>query len=374
MDLKFSYMRLTCSQRDLLSALVLTNKAVELNNTLPILNNVYLKAEGKKLYFTATNLEIAISYWIETNVKNEGEITLPSKLFTNYINYLKDDKVDLSVEEGNVVLLKTSDSTTKIKGIPASEFPPIPTIEKEAELTVTVKDLKEAIRQVVFAAAMNTTRPILAGVCFFVAKNELKMVATDSYRLAEKTLTLKKASGDITCIIPAKTIFEVGYILEALKDDEVVDIIISKNQVLFSAGAIKLISRLIEGQFPNYGQIIPKASKTQIPFNIQELILALKRINIFAKENNNKVIFRVKGDEATLTTDTTQYGEGEVVLQVKTKGDPNEIALNSQYLLDVLNNIGGEEISFEIGDKITPVVIKPKDKRDYTHIVMPLKI
>jgi len=367
-------MRLTCSQKDLLSALVLTNKAVEVNNTLPILNNVLLKAEGKKLYFTATNLEIAISYWIETNVKNEGEITIPSKLFTNYINYLKDEKVDISAEEGNVVLLKTSDSTTKIKGIPASEFPPIPTIEKEAELSVLVKDLKEAIQQVVFAAAMNTTRPILSGVCFFVAKNELKMVATDSYRLAEKMLSVKKSSGDITCIIPAKTIFEVGYILDAFKDDDVVDIIISKNQVLFSVGAVKLISRLIEGQFPNYGQIIPKASKTQIPFNIQELILALKRINIFAKENNNKVIFRVKGDEATLTTDTTQYGEGEVVLKVKTKGENNEIALNSQYLLDVLNNIGGEEISFEIGDKITPVIVKPKEKHDYTHIIMPLKI
>ncbi|MBN1258492.1 DNA polymerase III subunit beta [Candidatus Peregrinibacteria bacterium] len=367
-------MRLTCSQKDLLSALVLTGKAVGVNSTLPILNNVLLKAEGKKLYFTTTNLEIAISYWIETNVKNEGEITLPSKLFTNYINYLKDDKVDISAEDGNMVILKTSDSTTKIKGVPASEFPPIPTIEKEAEFSLPVKTLKEAIRHVVFAAAMNTTRPILSGVCFLVSKNELKMATTDSYRLAEKTLPLSKTSGDITCIIPAKTIYEVGSILDALSGDDLVDVVISKNQVLFTVGAVKLISRLIEGQFPNYGQIIPKTNKSQIIFNIQDLILALKRINIFAKENNNKVIFRIKSDATTLTTDTTQYGEGEVVLTPKTKGEPNEIALNSQYLLDALSNIGGEEIQFEVGDKTTPVVIRPKGKSDYIHIIMPLKI
>lgn len=367
-------MRFTCSQKDLLSALLLTNKAVDLNNTLPVLNNVFLKAEGKRLYFITTNLEIAITYWIGTDVKNEGEITIPSKLFTNYVNYLQDDKVDVSAEDGNVVLLKTNDSTTKIKGIPATEFPPIPNIEKEAEFNIQVKDLKEGIRQVVFAAAVNTTRPILSGICFSITKNELKMVATDSYRLAEKTLSVKKSSGDITCIIPAKTIFELNYILDAFKDEDVVDVVVSKNQVLFSAGAVELISRLIEGQFPNYEQIIPKTSKTQIPFEAQALILALKRINIFAKENNNKVILRVKGNEVVLTTDTTQYGEGEIVLPAKAKGETNEIALNSQYLLDVLSNIGTAEVTMEIGEKIAPIVVRPKDKKDYTHIIMPLKI
>ncbi|MBU0727186.1 DNA polymerase III subunit beta [Patescibacteria group bacterium] len=367
-------MRLTCSQKDLFNALAITNKAVDLNNTLPVLNNVLLKAEGKKLYFTATNLEIAVTYWIETEVKNEGEITIPSKLFTNYINYLKDEKVDVSVEEGNAVTVKTSDSTTKIKGIPASEFPPIPNIEKEGGLKIKVKEFKKGIHQVVFAAAMNTTRPILAGVYFVTEKGQLKMVATDSYRLAEKTLATTEATGDISCIVPAKTILELGYILDSFKDDDEIDITISKNQVLFAVGAVKLISRLIEGQFPNYKQIIPSSTKTKIDFDISALTLVLKRINIFAKENNNKIILKVADGKILITTETTQYGEGEITMSTKIDGADNEIALNSQFLLDVLGNIGEDNVVIEIGEKITPIIIKPKDKDDYIHIIMPLKI
>lgn len=367
-------MRLTCSQKDLFNALTITNKAVDLNNTLPVLNNVLLKAEGKRLHFTATNLEIAINYWIETDIKNEGEITIPSKLFTNYINYLKDEKIDISVEEGNSMVIKTSDSTTKIKGISSNEFPPIPTIEKEGGMIIKVKDFKKGIHQVVFAATLNTTRPILAGVYFSVEKDKLKMVATDSYRLAEKIVTLKKTSGDISCIIPAKTILELGYILDSLKDSDEIDIVISKNQVLFTIGAVKIISRLIEGQFPNYQQIIPKSTKTKIEFDINELTLVLKRINLFAKENNNKIILKANDGQVIVTTETTQYGEGEVTIKAKIDGENNEIALNSQFLLDVLGNIGGEGVVVEIGEKITPIIIRPKEKNDYTHIIMPLKI
>ena len=365
-------MRLTCSQKDLFNALNITNKAVDTNNTLPVLNNVLLKAEAKKLYFTTTNLEIAITHWIETEVKNEGEVTIPSKLFTNYISYLKDEKVDMVAEEGDIVI-KTKDSTTKIKGISATEFPPIPTVEKEGGATAKVKDLKEAIQQVVFAAALNTTRPVLAGVYFFVSKEELKMVATDSYRLAERTIKITKTTGDIKCIIPAKTIVELKYILDTLKDENV-DITVSKNQVLFSVGAVKLTSRLIEGQFPNYEQIIPKSTKTKIYFTIEEITLILKRINIFAKENNNKIILKTSKEGVTITTETTQYGEGEITLKTKTEGEDNEIALNSQFILDVLNSIGGKEVILEMGEKITPIIIKPKEKSDYTHIIMPLKI
>ncbi len=366
-------MRLICSQKDLSNALTITNKAVDVNNTLPVLNNVLLKAEGKRLYFTATNLEIAITYWIETDIKNEGEVTIPSKLFTNYINYLKDEKINISAEEGDIIV-KTEDSTTKIKGIPATEFPPIPTVEKEGGFTVKAKDFKQAIREVVFASSMNTTRPVLSGVFFLIEKDKMKMVATDSYRLAEKTMTIKKPSGDIKCIIPAKTIIELGFILDTLKDDEDVDVVISKNQVLFTVGAIKLISRLIEGQFPNYEQIIPKSSKTKIYFEVDAFTLVLKRINIFAKENNNKVIFKSSKDSVVVTTDTTQYGEGEVTLKNKTEGENNEIALNSQFILDVLNNVGCDEVILEMGEKITPVIMRPKDRSDYVHIIMPLKI
>ncbi len=366
-------MRLTCSQKDLLSALTTTNKAVDVNNTLPVLNNVLLKAEGKKLYFTSTNLEVAITYNIETDVKNEGEITIPSKLFTSYINYLKDDTVDILVESGDIQI-KTSDSKTRIKGIPASEFPPIPMVEKEGGMTVKIKDLKKAIEQVVFAAALNTTRPILSGVYFVAEKDELKMVATDSYRLSEKVLAVTNISGDVNCIVPAKTILELGAILDGMKGDEDMTIIISKNQIMFSAGPVELISRLIEGQFPNYEQIIPKSSKTKMEFEVSALSLVLKRINIFARENNNKIILKIVDGKVIVTTESTQYGEGEITLDTKIDGESNEIALNSQFLLDALGSIGKDKVILEIGDKIAPVILKPKEGKGYTHIIMPLKI
>lgn len=367
-------MRLTCTQKDLASALSITNKAVGMNNTLPVLNNVLVKAEGKKLYFTTTNLEIAINYWIDADVKNEGEITIPSKLLTNYIGYLKDGEVKLAVEEGGSVLLETSDSKTKIKGISSAEFPSIPSVEKEGGFTISAEDLGLAINQVAFAAALNTTRPILTGVYLIVDKNEMKMVATDSYRLAEKTLKVKNVTGGVSCIVPGKTILEIGAILSFVRENCDVEVVISKNQIFFSIDKIKITSRLIEGQFPNYQQVIPKITKTKAEIGVSDLSLALKRINLFAKENNNKVLIKVGPESISITTDTTQYGVGEIEIKTKTEGGNNEIALNSQFVLDVLGNINTDVVVLELGEKTSPAILKPANKTDYVHIVMPLKI
>ncbi len=367
-------MRLTCSQKDLANALSITNKAVGANNTLPVLNNVLVKAEGKKLYFTTTDLEIAISYWIEADIKNEGEITIPSKLLTNYINYLKDEKVDISIEDGGSILVDTSDSKTKIKGISADEFPSIPTVEKEGVFELVAKDLVLAINQVAFAAALNTTRPILTGVYFNITKDSLKMAATDSYRLAEKTLKIKNTTGDMACIVPVKTILELGTILSLMKGDDKVEVVVSKNQIFFSIDKVKITSRLIEGQFPNYQQVIPSNSKTKAYLNTSELSLVLKRINLFAKENNNKILFKINKNGVIITTDTTQYGVGEVEIKTKVEGEDNEIALNSQFMLDVLSNMGSNEVIIELGEEVNPAIFRPSDKDGYIHIIMPLKI
>lgn len=367
-------MRLTCSQKDLSSALSITNRAVGANNTLPVLNNVLMKAEGKNLYFTTTNLEIAIRYSIEANISNEGEITIPSRLLTSYVNYLKDETVEVSVEEGVSVLIKTSDSKTRIKGIEASEFPSIPTVEKEGGFTISTKELNQAINQVALAAALNTTRPILTGVFFKVDGEKLKMVATDSYRLAEKTLSVTNSSGTISCIVPVKTILELGTILANLSGDKPVEVVISKNQILFSVDKIQITSRLIEGQFPNYEQVIPKNDATKVFVDVGELSLTLKRINLFAKENNNKILLKTNSSGVMITTDVTQYGVGEVEIKTKTEGVDNEIALNSQFILDVLGSIGTNEVVIELGDKTKPAILKPSGKDDYIHIIMPLKI
>lgn len=368
-------MRLTCSQKSLADALIIANKAVNPNNTLPVLNNVLLRAEGKKLYFAATNLEIAIDCSMDADVKNEGELTVPARLFSNYIKYLKDESVDLAAEEGNVITIKTADSSVRMKGLPAAEFPPIPTVDSDGEVVLSASDFKHVADQVVFAASLNTSRPILSGVYCRIDKNSFVMVATDSYRLSEKAISVKKPKGVINCIIPAVTIMELSSIIDSgnVAVDEI-KIVVSKNQALFVFGDTRLTSRLIEGQFPNYQQIIPKNSKSTVQFNVEDFSSALKRVNIFAKENNNKILLKISKDAAIVTTDSTQYGDGEVTLKAKVEGAAVEIALNSQYLLEALTHLDKGDVLLEIGEKTNPVILRAPKDTGYTHIIMPLKI
>lgn len=367
-------MRLTCSQKKLVNALSIANKAVATNNTLPVLNNILIKAEGNCVYFTSTNLELAVQYFIEAEVKNEGKITLPSKLISSYVGYLKDGEVDIEVEEGVSVLVKSGKSKTKIKGISAEEFPTIPDVDKEGGFSVGIKEFSQAISQVIFAAALNTTRPILTGVYFYITEGQLKMVATDSYRLSERSLSVDDIHGEVSCIIPARTIVELGSMFSLVEGTERVEVSMSKNQVMFSVGKLQVVSRLIDGQFPNYKQVIPDSDGVVARMQVSDLSLVLKRIGLFSKENNNKVLLKVGQGKVVVTTEVTQYGVGEEELEASIEGGEGQIALNSQFILDALANLGDKEVVFGLIDSAKPAVLKSSSNKDYVHIIMPLKI
>jgi DNA polymerase III subunit beta len=368
-------MKFICAQSDLERALNIVSKAVTPNTTLPVLNNILLKAEGKKLHLAATNLEVAVQCFIPAEVKNEGAITIPAKLIYSYVSLLKDDKIEISLLEGETVQLKSPSSQTKIKGINASEFPVIPKAEKENTIKVDTKDLESAINQTVFSASTNTSRPVLSGVLFDVDKESLKVVATDSYRLAEKTIQLKE-KGNITvqCIVPARTVMELGKILTRAEEKDV-EINISKNQVLFIVGDVQLLSRLIEGKFPPYEKIIPKETRTKLEILSEELANVVRRVSLFARENNNSIKISATNDgKLSVSTDETRVGEEKAEMSVKIDGENNKIALNAQYLLDVLNCIQSEKILLEVEDKLSPAVVKSSKDKDYVYIIMPLKI
>lgn len=367
-------MKCTCSQKDLLGALNVSIKAINATNTLPVLNNFLIKAEGKNVVVSSTNLEIAITVSFEANVSNEGSLTVPAKLLTSYVNFLKDGEVELKDEEGLNLALKAPGSKTVIKGLGADEFPAIPQVEKEASFSVKAEALTEAINQVVFAASLNKTRPILTGVYFELNTEQLKIVATDSYRLSEKTIKLKQpAEQKFKCIVPARTILELGKIISGSNDK--VEVIISSNQILFKFNKIELISRLIEGQYPDYQQIIPQDPGTKAVVNLNDLVLAIKRINLFAKENSNNIKLAFEKDgKLKLTTQATQYGSEEDELAIQLEGKDNQVALNSEYMLDVFSNLHPEDILLEADSDLTPVKIKIPGQDDYLHIIMPLKL
>lgn len=368
-------MKLICAQADLDLALNIVSKAITPNTTLPVLNNVLLKAEGQKLHFASTNLEVAIQYFIPADVKMEGSITVPAKLISSYISLLKDDKIELSLQEGDTLHIQSASSQTKVKGIDANEFPVIPKVEKENTIIVDTKDLDVAISQTAFAASTNTSRPVLAGVLFDVEKSDLRLVATDSYRLAEKTIKLKgESANNLQCIVPARTVMELGKLLSRAEAKET-EINITKNQVLFVIGDIQLMSRLIEGKFPPYEKIIPKETKTKLEVVSEDLANVVRRVSLFARENNNSIKLSATNDgKLNISTEETKVGEEKAELPVIINGENNKIALNAQYLLDVLNYIQSDKVMLELEDKLSPAIVRPMKEQGYVYIIMPLKI
>ncbi len=368
-------MKLFCAQRELEYAINIVNKAINPNNTLAVLNNILLKAEGKSLYFSSTNLEIAISCSINADIRTEGAITVPAKLLTGYVSLLKDEKVELNVVNGVDLSVNSDSSTTKIKGINADEFPLIPKVEKGCELEVNVNNLHGAITETVFAASLNTSRPVLSGIFIKGDGKKMKLVATDSYRLAEKELLLENGiDNEFDCIVPARTMSELAKIINKAESKKV-DINIAKNQILFKVDGVELVSRLIDGKFPDYQKIIPSGEKTVVEVSVEDLSLILKRVSLFARENNNSVKLLVTDEGKMLvSSEETKIGEEKAELEIKIKGDNNKISLNAQYLLDVLTHISEEKIALIVNDTTSPAVIKPVDKDGYVYIIMPLKI
>jgi DNA polymerase-3 subunit beta len=367
-------MRVIISQEALLESLKIVSRAVSGQNTLPVLGNILIKSEGKKLYFAATNLEISISTSCEAIVKNEGAITVPAKILTSYTSLLeKAEDVELTVSEGMTLEIQSKTSKTKIKGISSDEFPAIARVEGGTKLELDAKQFRKAVHEVAFAAQENASRPILSGVFFKTNKKELRMVATDSYRLSEKILHLESESESTSCVIPVRTVFEADRLAV---NDEKITITIVENQVMFSVNGTELTSRLIEGQFPDYQQIIPKSSSTTAEIERDKFELAVRRVSIFAKENNQHMKLEFLNDGTlTVSTDATEIGEEKTTIPIKIDGGSNAIALSSDYVLDLLGALSNEEkIKIKLEGKMNPAVMSPVEKSDFTHLIMPLKM
>ena len=367
-------MKLSCVQADLSTALSLVNRAVSPNSTLPVLNNILIKAEGKRLFLSATNLEIAISASFEAEVENEGSLTVPSKMISAYVSLLNDKDVHLSVTGGNTLLVQSKGSNTKMKGISSEEFPLLPKLDKPEVIKLPSQPVLEALEQVAFAASTNISRPVLTGIFWQLNGKSLKLAATDSYRLGEKTLNLEKdAEKEISFIVPSKTVQELTKILSSAHAPEF-EAHVGKGQILFKVDSVELMSRLIEGSFPDYDKILPKESKTKVVLSTEDFILGLKKVSVIVRENNNNVRVRVQKEGLQIASEETQVGQGVTDLSAQVTGEPLETALNVQYLLDVLSHVKSKEVHLGLNDSLSPVMVTPASGGDYLHIIMPLKV
>jgi DNA polymerase-3 subunit beta len=359
-------------------ALNQVSRAISNSQALPILGNVLIEVEGKRCTISATDLELSIVTSFEANIENEGKITVPAKAILNFAQYNSDDEVLLETLEGTQLRCTSAHAKTVIAGEAANEYPTISHIEKETYFSLESQPLLDALHMVTFASAKTTLRPVLAGVYVHTEKGNLILVATDSYRLSEYTIQTDTIQGDISCIIPAKVLEELKNILSSSKGEkkEKVGITLSTQQIEVTIGNTQLLSRLIDGKFPDYKQIIPKDKKTKSAINTKELATVAKRMHYFAKETNNNLTFTVRKSDNTIhiTTPHTQGGRDEATLDIELTGEDNKIALSSSYLLDFLGHVDDDVVEMYLIDSMHPAVFHVPSNKNVLHLIMPLRI
>lgn len=383
-------MKFSCTQENLAQGLQVVSHLAGKNLSLPILNNVLIKIENKELKLAATNLEMAISCRLRAKIEEEGEFTVPSKLLTDYISVGSPGRIDAELK-GSELLIQTSSDKTSIKGNSASDFPTVPQLAREMVYAVGATDFKELLQQTLFAVSRNEARPELGGVLFNFnpdyKKGHLVAAATDSYRLAEKGIKLAESTANRTysqsvkqIIIPTRALQEISRIVatyhEELEEELLIEIAVGENQVLFSYGSVELISRLVEGQYPDYRQIIPTNFKTSVGFKVSEWIKRIKAASLFSNVGINGIAleFKAGNEQKTIVSSTNgQLGDyqGEELCQIE--GEDNKILLNYRYLLDGLLNLGAEEAVLKVISPDSPCVLAPKGQEGYLYIIMPIK-
>ncbi len=365
-------MKVICTQENLKFGLLTVGRIISSNNTLPILNNILLKTENGLLNISSTNLEVAITTHIRCKIEEEGETTVLAKTITELVNNLPNKNITLETQN-NELKIEAENYHTNIKTLSSEEFPLIPNIEKQNSLNLNSQELKTAADQVVYAASKNQTQPELSGVLFRVEGKIIKIVATDRYRLAEKTFNINQENTTThDLIVPSKTILELSRIIGNNKGK--IEMVINETQISFEIEGTRIISRLVEGQYPDYQQIIPASFLTTITTKKQALVNALRASGIFSQNSNSiRLEYNLDEQKLTLSSESQELGKSVVDLESKIEGGSGLILLNNHYMLDCLANIDAEEVLIKIVDDSSPSLITPKGRNDYIYLVMPIK-
>lgn len=365
-------MDLTLTKDSLVEGIQLVQNAVSQKSSLPILSNVLLEAENDRLKLTSTDLDIGICSTIPASISQEGAITIPARKFFDIVKALPDgSEIDLSMKKNNFVSIKSGKALFKIIGLPKEEFPQLPLFEDKESISIDQEELKEMLNLTDFAISKDDTRFVLNGVLLVVKGDKISVVATDGRRLAycakklsQKTLVDKKV------IIPTKAVQEVKRMLTGEGD---VQIKFSDNQVLFAFSNSFILSRLIEGDYPNYNKVIPEKSPKEVVVSREDFLSATRRANIFTDQDSMAIKLNIKKTKMTISKNTPYLGEAKEELDIEySGGDDLDIGFNPRYLIDVLKSLGDDDITFEVNDSNKPGVIRRGD--DYVYVVLPMQL
>ena len=377
-------MKFSCNTASLLQSLQLVSRAISGQQALPILGNVLVQAEGARCTVSATDLEISIVTSFDAAIENEGSITVPAKAILNFAQYTTDSEVVLETVEGTQLRCMSKHSKTNLSGELATEYPTISPVEKNVSFAVNAHDLLQSLHLVTFTCARTSLRPVLSGVFLRTDGGKMILVGTDSYRLSECVIKTG-VQDNISCIIPVKVLEEVKAAISGQKAkkpgaDEKIDqvpqvhVTLSQQQVELRVGATRFLSRLIEGKFPDYKQIIPKETSVRSVLSTHEFTTAVRRMHYFAKEVNNNLTFVLGGGDAQIRTPQTPLGKDEATITAETTGGETKIALSSSYLLDFLSHIDDANVELHVVDGMHPAVFKLPNTPGFLHLIMPLRM
>ncbi len=375
-------MKVSCLQENLAKGLSIVSRAVAARSTLPVLGNILLATDQSRLKLAATNLEIGITCWIGAKVEEDGATTVPARTFVDLINALPPGTVDMVLTARTQTLNVTGGRfANNIKGIDAQEFPIIPKPDEDHAIHIKPDVLRQMIDQVVFAAAVDESRPILTGVLAKFSGKTLTFAAADGFRLSVRTAQLEDGVDEpVEVIIPARALAELGRISGEETDPISITVTPQRSQVLFHLSSIDLVSQLIDGKFPPYEAIIPKATMTKSVIDTQLMLKACKAANVFARDAANIARLNiVPGDELssghiTIGATSAETGDNAGDLDANITGNAMEIAFNVKYLIDVLTVAGTSQVALETSSASSPGIVRPIGDDAFTHVIMPMHI
>ncbi|MDQ5885609.1 MAG: polymerase subunit beta [Patescibacteria group bacterium] len=362
-------MKLQVTQENLAKALNSVARVANTRGTLPILANVVLKTVGTRLTIAATNLDIAITHYIGSKVAEEGSITVPARLMQDFVSSLPNGVIELKLDDYKLHIT-TDQYNSVINGVSAEEFPVMPAITEGKTWYIPAKSFKKGLQQVLVAASSDEARPVLTGLYIHTNEGKLFIASTDSYRLAEKEIMTTKENIDL--LVPASSMQEL---LRLLGDqDEDIEVTNDDQQVLFKIGEVELVTRLIEGKYPDYKKLVPTTFTTEATLKRADFVNITKVSSLFARESAGSVTIHLDPEtkQVSIRSIASQLGENTASADAEITAE-GDITLNSRYLLDALGTLSGNEVKLCFNGKLEPCVLREADSSDYTHVIMPLK-
>ena len=367
-------MNLTITKDQIIAGLQAVQNVVSSRTTLPILSNVLLRAEGSHVEFTATDLDVTVSCKVEAKVAKPGATTLPVKKLFGIVRELSSE-IEIEVDEKNLASIRSGSSFFKIHGLSADEFPPLPQFKDDKKVSLPQENIKAMVKKTSFAVSTDESRYVLNGLFVSLKEGKMTVVATDGRRLAlvdEEVEIAEKSSGEF--IIPAKAVNELNRLFQEKGE---VEIKLGENQASFALKddkgfSVLLITKLIEGNYPNYRQVIPNEMKERVSLGREELLHALRRAEIMTSEKANSVKLTFSRNNLTITANSPEVGEARETIAISYKGNDISIAFNPSYLIDPLNALSEDEVFIELIDELSPGVLKINGP--FLYVVMPMRL